>query len=293
LLNEAQTENIDIVTSPYNMFKYSIRTELTRKYYERRIRTFFDFIGFMVGSVIEERCNSFSEECKSHNEWALTGIIKFLQYEKERVQREEITAATLINFVKSIKLFCEMCDISIPWKKITRGLPRPRGVANDRAPSIDEIRQLVQYPDRRIKPIIYTMASSGIRLGAWDYLKWKHIIPLHSKSGSIIFLQELAVVNIHEVSSICLVLLILVSEIIPVSIKCNKAVCSITLIFSILNNIDNCSNEHSYYSYDKWIIILVFLYKIARFNSPSLQSVCKSCRHLPAIIWLPGLRVCD
>jgi hypothetical protein len=72
------------------------------------------------------------------------------------------------------------------WKKITRGLPRPRGVANDRAPSIDEIRQLVRYPDRRIKPIIYTMASSGIRLGAWDYLKWKHIIPLHSKSGEVL-----------------------------------------------------------------------------------------------------------
>lgn len=35
------------------MFKYSIRTELTRKYYERRIRTFFDFIEFMVGSPIE------------------------------------------------------------------------------------------------------------------------------------------------------------------------------------------------------------------------------------------------
>jgi hypothetical protein len=113
------------------------------------------------------------------------------------------------------------------------------------------------------------------------------------KSGSIIFSKELAVANTQDVSFNFLVFLTLVSEIIPVSIKCNKAVWSITLIFSILNNIDNCSNEHSYYSYDKWIIILVFLYKIARFNSPSLQSVCKSCRHLPAIIWLPGLRVCD
>jgi len=115
----------------------------------------------MVGAVIEERCNSFSEKSKQANEWTLAVIIKFLQYEKQRVQREEITAATLANFVKSIKLFCEMSDISIPWKKITRGLPRPRGVANDRAPTVDEIRQLVQYPDRRIKPILYTMASSG------------------------------------------------------------------------------------------------------------------------------------
>ena len=60
-----------------------------------------------------------------------------------------------------------MSDISIPWKKIVRGLPRIRRYANDRAPTIEEIQQLCGYPDRRIKGIVYTMASSGIRLGAW------------------------------------------------------------------------------------------------------------------------------
>lgn len=28
---------------------------------------------------------------------------------------------------------------------------------------------------RGIKSIVYTMASGGIRVGAWDYLKWGHI----------------------------------------------------------------------------------------------------------------------
>jgi hypothetical protein len=50
-------------------------------------------------------------------------------------------------------LFCEVSDISIPWKKITRGLPRARQAANDRAPTIEEIQKIVEYPDRRIKPI--------------------------------------------------------------------------------------------------------------------------------------------
>jgi hypothetical protein len=102
------------------------------------------------------------------------------------VEKNEITAATLINFLKSIKLYCEMCDLPIHWKKISRGLPRPRLVANDRSPSVEEIKLLIQYPDRRIKPIIYTMAASGIRLGAWDYLRWKHIIPLKSETGEIL-----------------------------------------------------------------------------------------------------------
>jgi len=61
-----------------------------------------------------------------------------------------------------------MADIPIPWKKITRGLPRGKKYADDRIPTLEEIRKLVGYPDRRIKAIVYTMASSGIRVGAWD-----------------------------------------------------------------------------------------------------------------------------
>ena len=115
--------------------------------------------------------------------WAFNCILKFLQYQKERVAKEEITGSTLRNFIKAIKLFCEMSDIPIQWKKITRGLPNARQSANDRAPTIEEIKKLLEYPDRRIKPIVYTMISSGIRLGAWDYIKWKHIITIRDAAG--------------------------------------------------------------------------------------------------------------
>jgi hypothetical protein len=66
-----------------------------------------------------------------------------------------------------------MSDIHIQWKKITRGRPKIRRHADDRAPTIEEIQQLCNYPDRRIKGIVYTMATSGRRLGAWNYLRWK------------------------------------------------------------------------------------------------------------------------
>src|SRR6266498_3892857 len=81
------------------------------------------------------------------------------------------------NSYKAIKLFCDMNDVVLGWKKISKGLPKPRSASNDRTPNNEEIRKLIEYPDRRIKPIIFTIASSGIRLGAWDYLHWKHIVP--------------------------------------------------------------------------------------------------------------------
>ena len=116
LFPNAKTQD---VTSPYYIFKYSIRSEITRKYYERRIRAFFDFIEFLPDSEIEKRCDIFPQKAKKNGEWAISNIIRFLQYEKERVEKGEITAATLSNFVKSIKLYCEMCDnLQINIKKI-------------------------------------------------------------------------------------------------------------------------------------------------------------------------------
>jgi hypothetical protein len=173
------------LTNAYSLFVYAIRTQITRDYYLRRLRTFFDFINLLPKANIERRCNHFAAiAIKDHN-WTFDKIISFLQYQKERVEREEITAATLYNFVKALKLFCEMSDITISWKKITRGLPKVRRFADDRAPTIEEIRKMTEYPDRRMNAIVYTMASSGIRLGAWDYLRWKDIEPI-KKDGIIV-----------------------------------------------------------------------------------------------------------
>jgi hypothetical protein len=83
-------------------------------------------------------------------------------------------------------MFCEVTDIVIPWKKITRGLPKGRMYADDRAPTLEEIHKIIEYPDRRMKPIVYTMASSGIRVGAWDHLKWNHISPTVSGDGKLV-----------------------------------------------------------------------------------------------------------
>jgi integrase len=125
------------------------------------------------------------EKSNQQSSWALGSVIKFLQMTKARVERKEITAATLLNSVKVIKLFCEMNDVLLPWKRITRGLPRARRYADDRAPTLEEIQKIVEYPDKRIKAIVSTMASSGMRLGAWNYLKWKHITPIN-KDGKIV-----------------------------------------------------------------------------------------------------------
>jgi hypothetical protein len=52
-------------------------------------------------------------------------------------------------------------------------------------PPLEEIQKLLEYPDRRIKAIVYTMISSGTRLGVWDYLISRNIRPIE-KDGEIV-----------------------------------------------------------------------------------------------------------
>ena len=73
----------------------------------------------------------------------------------------------------------------VPWTKIARGLPKIRRYADDRAPTIEEIRRITEYPDRRIKALVCIMTSSGIRLGAWDNLRWKDVVPVRKNNDVI------------------------------------------------------------------------------------------------------------
>jgi hypothetical protein len=170
--------------SPYSLLVMAIRSPITRQKYFQRLQYFLDFVG-IENQSFEQRCNTLGEGAIKDVTWLTNKIIRYLQIHRQRVEAKEITASTLRNYIKPIKLLCEQIDIPIPWRKILRGLPKGRRYANDRAPTQNEIQFLIKYPDRRIKPIVYTMTSSGIRLGAWDYLHWGDIFP-NKKDGKVI-----------------------------------------------------------------------------------------------------------
>jgi len=171
---EQSVKQNDVGLDAYTIFVYALRSPYTKESYFRRLRRFFDFNDLDLEADFANRCNLFVEKALNDPNWAFVNILRFINYHKERVERKQITAGTLRNLFKTIKSFCEITDVDVPWKKISRGLPRCKRYADNRAPTIEEIRNIIEYPDRRIKPIVYVMCSAGIRVGAWDYLKWKH-----------------------------------------------------------------------------------------------------------------------
>jgi hypothetical protein len=165
-------------------FLYALKAPESRRQYPRRFKMFLDFL--KLQGTIEEQAMEFLIRARQSPEWAQDNLIQFIDYQNERVTRGEISPSTIPNYYRATKLFCEMNDLILSWKKISRGLAKVRKAANDRAPTLEELRQLVEYPDRRIKPIVYTMASSGIRIGAWDYLQWKYVTPLTNQNGEVV-----------------------------------------------------------------------------------------------------------
>lgn len=170
-------------TDPWVLFLYALKAPATGDKYIQRLTKFLDFLGYT--GTKEEKARAFAAQAKADPSYAFNCVLKFFQNKREQIDRKEIAIGTVRNYVKSVKLFCDMADLLIPWAKITRGLPRAKKFADDRAPTLHEIRKIVEYPDRRIKPVIFTMASTGIRVGAWDYLKYGHITPIE-RGGKLV-----------------------------------------------------------------------------------------------------------
>jgi integrase len=145
-------------------FRAAMRNAATRDPYERRL------IGFLKNVMMTP--DEFVAKAKSQPGTIEKILISFISAENDRVEKGEITAGTVGNALKAVKILLEMNDVtSVNWKKIKRVLPKARRYALDRIPTIDEIGNIIEGADIRGKPLTLIFISSGIREGAIEQLK--------------------------------------------------------------------------------------------------------------------------
>lgn len=159
-------------------FRDAIDNPQTRAHYERHLKYFLEFVKMDADSL--------ARKAKRDAVWCQREVMNFIRFQKTRVEADKIVSSSISNYFKPLKLFLEMNDVVLNWKKIKKTLPRMRKYAEDRAPTIDEIRLLISDGDMRLRCGVLVMCSSGIRVGAWDELKWKHVEPRYDDNKSVI-----------------------------------------------------------------------------------------------------------
>jgi hypothetical protein len=122
------------------MFLYPIRADKTRRQHTSKLKAFLTTL--VLIELLRNRQRNSIESVKDSC-WALNIVIRLVNFQKGRATNKEITGSTLRNYYKPIKLFCKMNDFLMRGKKIAKGIPRARGASTDQAPTIEEIRTIL------------------------------------------------------------------------------------------------------------------------------------------------------
>ena len=98
---------------------YALRAPESKRQYPKRLEVFLIFIK-IEGSTLKERLYSLYNKSKSNTDWLQDSLIDFIMFQKKGPPGEN-TEPTIPNYYKPVKLLCDMNDIVINWRLVTRG----------------------------------------------------------------------------------------------------------------------------------------------------------------------------
>jgi hypothetical protein len=88
------------------------------------------------GGNKEERLLNFHNQAKQ-NPHDFKTLMDFIIFQKERVLNGEIEASTISIYYNFIMLFCNVNDLLINWKFISRGIPKGKHASDNRLPTLE------------------------------------------------------------------------------------------------------------------------------------------------------------
>jgi integrase len=159
----------------YQLFRAAIPSEKTLQLYKRHLFHFCDYAQMTTEEIVSIY-GKVKESIKLQQ--LIENYILLLQ---TKVRNSEITAGTCNVSLPPVKLFCEMNDIILNWRKLNKLLPHDNDNAADEAYTRDQIRKMLEYSDLRSKIPILFMASSGMRLGGFRGLTDGCIKPVYNE----------------------------------------------------------------------------------------------------------------
>ena len=149
-------------------FLKGFHSDATKESYCKKLSHFLEFCDVTP--------DEFLQKASKNPRTAQHMIIDYIEARKSKVSGSVIQQSK-----SALKHFFEMNDIDegINWSKISKMIPRAKKTGSDRAPTIEEVRSMLEVADIRTKCIILICTSSGIRVGAFDGMSWGDMTPIY------------------------------------------------------------------------------------------------------------------
>jgi len=106
--------------------------------------------------------------------------------------KTKVSPNTIPTRVYPLQAFFEINDVDIKWRKIRRLYPAKVKKSGRKAYSTEQVQEILQNcQDLRNRAIVLFMSASGVRIGAFPYLKIRDIQPIENCKSVLIYSGEI------------------------------------------------------------------------------------------------------
>lgn len=159
-------------------FNAVIKSEETRKLYNKYLRYFLDFVKIKEPSGLLQLKDSYLNEL----------IEDFVIYLKNK----NLKRASIEGRITALELFFAMSDkLGINWKRIKKMLPEKMKTSGALGWEREDIEKMIRSTTNlRSKAVLYLLSSTGCRIGAIPQLKIKHLKEMPDNTMAIKFYEN-------------------------------------------------------------------------------------------------------
>ena len=143
------------------LFQQAIKSPATRKMYERSLEQFLKFSKISIEEIV-----SISKE----------DIQILVEDYVFSLKNRNLTRMSIKGYLQGVKLFLEMSDVALNWKRIKIFYPEASKPSGQKAYTNEDVREILNSSiSKRLRCLVHLMASSGMRIGGVRELQLKHL----------------------------------------------------------------------------------------------------------------------
>lgn len=165
---------LSIESEAYKNFINSIDSEATKKNYRYGLSLFMKYCN------LKDDYNDYDSMLTLHKlEDRIRDYITYLKVDRQ------LSFNSVNLYVAALAHFYAMNNIVLNWRRLSKFKGKKRLVVEDKPYSKEQIRQLLDFADLRLKGIILLMCSAGLRRGAIPGLRIGDLKKINKEKYSI------------------------------------------------------------------------------------------------------------